>query len=247
MAQNILEHLPLVEEISITLDKVVREGMHVQVPTSDRTKLILSLVVQSVEHVKAAEVLLVNHLPTQALAICRTLVEILALTDGIIQNEEVSKLLEKKSLQNFRKKLSDLKMLDQVTGLDETILSIHPGSTSTLAMDQLLGAFEKRTVGENRKMYYTGYRMLCEYTHPDYLALIQAIEKVDENSSTIRTHNLEDAELPLGLGLMSAVATIMTADSEKSGLQFDPKFADPLEELLYRALDLMAPIEERKH
>jgi hypothetical protein len=243
MERDISVHLPLIEDIQQAYARTLLEGLHIEVPPTEKTKIVLALLVQAGEHLRAVKILIQEGLPTQALSICRTLVEVMALTSGIIHDEKILKLFQKKHLEGLRKKLTDMRMLDIVGGLDEAISTIHSGATSALSMDQLLGAFESRVFGENKKLYYTGYRTLCDSTHPNYLDLFEAVQSVDNKTGRVRTHSLDNAEGGLGLGLTCAIAALMSVDAQNTGVQINPDHGESLRLLLEKTLDLVAPKE----
>lgn len=242
MDEDPLRHLKLVTDVEQTIDGIVRNGFHYETPITVKAKLLLALVAQIAVNSKAIRVLIGEGLPTQVLAICRTQVEIMALISGIVHDDKILKLFEKKSLEGLRNKLRDLNMLDHVAGLDETIGAIHPDGTTALHIDRLLGDFESRNTGQESKLFYVGYRTLCDYTHPNYLVLYDAVLSSDSNSAEIRTHKLEHFTEGLGLGLVSSIAGLLVTGSEHTGLSINPVSAKHLDELFNRSLDLIAPI-----
>jgi hypothetical protein len=242
MNTNLASNLPLVRRSARAI-KAALTNAYVENPSAPQSQLLLGLTIQAGEHLRAIATLLENEHYTQALIICRSCLETMAVAYGVVSDEKLTKLLEKKSLEQFKKRIGELGLLHRVSGLDETIKSIHSESTASLQVERLLELYGRNLWKADRNLFYASYRELCTYSHPDYLRLVETI-KVHENGRgmTLNPHEgARDDHLHFGVGVAAAINTaFFAAYNESTGIQFSEKCRDELVAILNQALDLFA-------
>jgi hypothetical protein len=245
MTDCLRKHLALTHRTKAAI-RAALESAYVASPVAPNAQLLLGLVVQAGEHARAITTLLEHHHYSGALIICRSCLESMAVAYGVVTDGKLMKLLEKKSLEEFRKRIREVGLLGYVSGLDETIRSIHPETTASLRVEKLLERYGTALWGADKNLFYASYRELCTFTHPDYLSLIQMV-KVENSGRAIGLNphaTATDQHLHFGVGISAIITTAMLAVfDENTGIQFSPGTMRELEVILNSSLDIFAKRE----
>lgn len=143
----------------------------------ERSKFLLGLTVQGARNVEAIELLVNGKFYTQALGLCRSGLEAVAIAHFVTKEDGNFKLLEKGFWERWRTELKEFSVPHNSDVLGKYIKDMHSGSTKELQVKKLLAAFERTTMpGSNGNLFYAGYRKLCTYTHPDFDMLRNAVK-----------------------------------------------------------------------
>jgi hypothetical protein len=240
MTPDIKTYLPLVakcrEQLAAAFRKVVvtRENAD-----NERTKFLVGLAVASIDGVRGIEALLDTGLYVQALILCRSNFECLAVASSINVSGS-TKLFEKESLKHFKSRLKDLGLLQQVQGLDQTIDGLHPRDPQKWR--ELFDDFERQLQSDPAKSYfYSSYRHFSSYVHPDFMRIFDTVT-IEKKRLGVDPHiGARKEVILLGLGLLGAVGTVMTINSVTCGIGFPEPVCKGLEGLLHETMNLVAP------